>query len=79
MKSREPLGCLWRGQRQAVQRVLRSEAYLAALRHRLAVQGARDDSDPELERCLGPRPAGRYLVQAARYLRDEGFSLIDSS
>lgn len=79
MTSHEPFECHWRGQRENVKRAVRSAPYLTAMRRQLTAQGARDDSDAELDRCLGHRPCGRYLVQTARYLRDEGFTLVARS
>ena len=48
---------------------------LDAIRGRLAVERARDDSDQELDRCLSQCIRGDTLVPIAKQLRDNGCQL----
>jgi hypothetical protein len=50
--------------------------YIGAIQGRLSAEGALNESDAELTRCLAPCVSGQWLVPTTKQLRDDGFKLV---
>lgn len=67
------LSSFWHGQSISPSPV--ADRYLLPIQGRMMAESAVDDSDSEIERCLSPCVCGPLLVNVAKYLRDEGYTV----